>query len=74
MFKIKTLVDFTLLEIRALGGNESPWAKYYEPLKLFKRLKLPIHVIDGEGLLVRPNEETKRLLRFIGCDMLCLVE
>ena len=56
------------MEIRALGGHESPWAKYYEVIRAFKKLNMPLHVVDGEGILVRPNMEMRLLAKFIGID------
>ena len=29
---------------------------------------MPLHVVDGEGLLVRPNMEMRLLMKFIGVD------
>ena len=47
------------MEIEGLGGAESPWAMYYEALKIFRNRKFDIHVIDGENLIKNPNIEFK---------------
>lgn len=62
-----SMVHFTNTEINALGGHESPWAKYHEGLSIYEEEfgSENVYVVDGESLISNPNLEFKMLLEFL---------